>query len=30
MFIHLKDDLKAVFDRDPAVRNVLELSLIHI
>jgi serine O-acetyltransferase len=25
MFIHLKDDLKAVFERDPAVRNVLEI-----
>lgn len=25
MFSHLKDDLKVVFDRDPAVRNVLEI-----
>ena len=25
MFTHLKDDLKAVFERDPAVRNVLEI-----
>ncbi len=25
MFSHLKEDLKAVFDRDPAVRNVFEI-----
>jgi len=25
MFSHLKDDLRAVFDRDPAVRNVFEI-----
>ena len=25
MFTHLKGDLKAVFERDPAVRNVLEI-----
>lgn len=25
MFTHLKDDLAAVFERDPAVRNVLEI-----
>ncbi len=25
MFTHLKEDIKAVFDRDPAVRNVFEI-----
>lgn len=29
MFTHLKDDLKAVFDRDPAVRNVFEIFLCY-
>ncbi len=29
MFAHLRDDLKAVFDRDPAVRNVFEIILCY-
>ena len=29
MFTHLKDDLKAVFDRDPAVRSVFEIFLCY-
>ncbi len=29
MFTHLKDDLRAVFDRDPAVRNVFEIILCY-
>ncbi len=29
MFSHLKEDLKAVFDRDPAVRNVFEIALCY-
>ncbi|MCF6179073.1 MAG: serine O-acetyltransferase, partial [Geopsychrobacter sp.] len=29
MFAHLKEDLKAVFDRDPAVRNVFEIILCY-
>jgi len=29
MFSHLKEDLKAVFDRDPAVRSVFEIVLCY-
>ncbi len=29
MFSHLKEDLKAVFDRDPAVRSVFEVALCY-
>jgi len=29
MFTHLKDDLRAVFDRDPAVRSVFEIFLCY-
>ena len=29
MFDNLKDDLKAVFDRDPAVRNIFEIFLCY-
>ncbi len=29
MFSHLKEDLKAVFDRDPAVRSVFEIILCY-
>jgi serine O-acetyltransferase len=29
MFTHLRDDLKAVFDRDPAVRNIFEIVLCY-
>ncbi len=29
MFTYLKDDLKAVFDRDPAVRNIFEIFLCY-
>jgi len=29
MFAHLKEDLKAVFERDPAVRNVFEFVLCY-
>ena len=29
MFNNLKDDLKAVFDRDPAVRNIFEIFLCY-